>query len=495
MLDFPGPGGLTAGQVFSSGGKSWQWDGAKWGPATGGGAPLDSPVFTGDPKAPTPATADDDTSVATTAFVKAQGYLAGNQTLTLSGDVTGSGATAITTALAAVNANIGTFQGLTLDAKGRVTAAANQSYAPLASPTFTGTPTLPAGTVGVTQATANNTTALATTAFVKAQAYLTANQPITLSGDITGSGTTAIAGTLAAVNANVGTFQGLTVNAKGLVTAAANQSYVTGGPYLALTGGTLSGLLTVNSNVVVTGGFVAPNGNGYFGKDTGGTTKSLLTLATDNQVYISDGGGRQVIIQDQVKALSDIIVPNNKFFWGLDSGGTARQLAGLNPSNQLSYGYGTNYMLIYPGVTTYYKNVRHDFQDTNGAALTVFQAAGTYNQSGAWIALSDRSLKVAESIVPYERGLAAVKELRPVSFVYAAGTPFADENETVRIGLLADEAEAVVPEIVGEASFEKTGSVQTVSSGLLVFALINSVQELLTRIETLEARLPPAAAQ
>jgi hypothetical protein len=37
-------------------------------------APLASPVFTGDPQAPTPATADNDTSVATTAFVKAQGY-------------------------------------------------------------------------------------------------------------------------------------------------------------------------------------------------------------------------------------------------------------------------------------------------------------------------------------------------------------------------------------------------------------------------------------
>ena len=33
-----------------------------------------SPTFTGDPKAPTPATSDNDTSIATTAFVKAQGY-------------------------------------------------------------------------------------------------------------------------------------------------------------------------------------------------------------------------------------------------------------------------------------------------------------------------------------------------------------------------------------------------------------------------------------
>jgi hypothetical protein len=44
------------------------------------------------------------------------------------------------------------------------TAAA--SYALLNSPTFTGTPSLPTGTTGVTQTAGNNTTALATTAFV-----------------------------------------------------------------------------------------------------------------------------------------------------------------------------------------------------------------------------------------------------------------------------------------------------------------------------------------
>lgn len=38
-------------------------------------APLASPVFTGNPTAPTPATGDNDTSIATTAFVKAQGYI------------------------------------------------------------------------------------------------------------------------------------------------------------------------------------------------------------------------------------------------------------------------------------------------------------------------------------------------------------------------------------------------------------------------------------
>jgi len=74
-------------------------------------ADIASPVFTGDPKAPTPATADNDTSIATTAYVKAQGYAAGTHTHAES-DITN-----LVSDLAA--------------------------KAPLASPTFTGTVTAP----------------------------------------------------------------------------------------------------------------------------------------------------------------------------------------------------------------------------------------------------------------------------------------------------------------------------------------------------------------
>ena len=57
--------------------------------------------------------------------------------------------------------------------------------APLASPTFTGTPTLPTGTIGVTQTVGNNTTALATTAFVIANATGGSSN---LTGDVTSVG-------------------------------------------------------------------------------------------------------------------------------------------------------------------------------------------------------------------------------------------------------------------------------------------------------------------
>lgn len=83
----------TTDQVLSFDGTELKWATPAGGTAVWGGitgtlsdqtdlntvlnlkAPLASPVFTGNPTAPTPATGDNDTSIATTAFVKAQGYL------------------------------------------------------------------------------------------------------------------------------------------------------------------------------------------------------------------------------------------------------------------------------------------------------------------------------------------------------------------------------------------------------------------------------------
>jgi hypothetical protein len=85
-----------------------------------------SPTFTGTPTAPTPASSDNSTKLATTAFVQA--------------------------------ATAGIALQATVDGK-----------ADINSPTFTGAPSLPTGTTGVTQTLGNNSTKLATTAYVDAQ--------------------------------------------------------------------------------------------------------------------------------------------------------------------------------------------------------------------------------------------------------------------------------------------------------------------------------------
>jgi hypothetical protein len=69
MFDFPNS--PTTGTIIAGpGGIQYRYDGTKWTAYTTGVsyAPLASPIFTGDPQAPTPTATDNDTSIATTAW-------------------------------------------------------------------------------------------------------------------------------------------------------------------------------------------------------------------------------------------------------------------------------------------------------------------------------------------------------------------------------------------------------------------------------------------
>jgi hypothetical protein len=73
----------------------------------------------------------------TTHLTNGSGYITGNQTVTLSGDASGSGATAITVTLANSGVTAGTYTKITTDAKGRVTSGTTLASSDL--PTYTGT--------------------------------------------------------------------------------------------------------------------------------------------------------------------------------------------------------------------------------------------------------------------------------------------------------------------------------------------------------------------
>lgn len=155
-----GGAGGTASQVIPIGGP-------------GVFAAKDSPTFTGTPAAPTPATADNSTKLATTSFVKAQGYLTGNQSITFTGDATGSGATSVTLTLAPSGVTAGTYRSVTVDAKGRVTGGTNPTTlagygitdAQPVDPDLTSIAAL-AGTAGLLRKTAANTWSLDTSVYL-----------------------------------------------------------------------------------------------------------------------------------------------------------------------------------------------------------------------------------------------------------------------------------------------------------------------------------------
>ena len=115
----------------------------------------------------------------------------GTGATTLTGYVKGSGTAALTASAAIPVADVtGAAPLASPTFTGTVTIPAGASisgFAPLASPTFTGAPSLPTGTIGVTQSAGNNTTALSTTAFVTAAVAAAAGTPYDLPFEIPGT--------------------------------------------------------------------------------------------------------------------------------------------------------------------------------------------------------------------------------------------------------------------------------------------------------------------
>lgn len=158
-------------------------------------------------------------------------YISGNQTITVSGDVSGSGTTSLALTLADSGVTAGTYTSVTVNAKGLVTSGATAT-----SPTITvsgdatgsGTTSL-ALTLSNSGVTAGTYTSVTVNAKGLVTAGAAATAPtITVSGDVTGSGTTSLALTLANSGATAGTYKSVTVNAKGLVTAGTNPTTMSG---------------------------------------------------------------------------------------------------------------------------------------------------------------------------------------------------------------------------------------------------------------------------
>lgn len=235
------------------------------GTGTGNFVRLNSPVLTGTPGAPTAAPGTNTTQLATTAFVTA----------------------AIAAAAPPVTSVFGRI-GAVVAVSGDYTVAQVTGAAPLASPTFTGIPAAP------TPITADNSTTIATTAFVKNQGYLTGNQTITLTGDVTGSGATSIATTLTTAQPGAHTWAAIQT----ISNATASTSTITGA--LVITGGVgIGGVINAGTGTHVfginagAGNVISNNGAAGMAKDfkwaTAGVSRWIARCSQDAETGSNAG--------------------------------------------------------------------------------------------------------------------------------------------------------------------------------------------------------------
>ena len=127
---------------------------------------------------------------------------------------------------------------------------------------------------------------------------------------------------------------------------------------------------------------------------------------------------------------------------------------------------------IYQGNSLTYP---HQFKDGAGGNLVGL------NNAGAWIVNSDKSLKQDINDLTY--GLDEIKLINPKSYKFISEFAINKENCPTRIGLIAQDIEQIIPELVS-----KNENNYGLDYNGLIPVLINSIKELATKVSKLESK-------
>lgn len=173
----------------------------------------------------------------------------------------------------------------------------------------------------------------------------------------------------------------------------------------------------------------------------------------------------------------------------LENLGTTRSLR-LSGNNRMSLDTGTLRCSWYNTSNTLIYSV-----DLGGGGVYSYFGTAYKPGGGSWVDVSDASIK--QNVRDYDGGLNEVLQLRPRIFNFTPETG-RDPTEDF-IGLLAQEVEAVMPEMVGTLKVDHTegepfahvpaDTLLTLDASALQYALVNAVQELAANVESLAVRV------
>ncbi len=119
---------------------------------------------------------------------------------------------------------------------------------------------------------------------------------------------------------------------------------------------------------------------------------------------------------------------------------------------------------------------------TNPSAKLSVNGDANKPGGGNWAVFSD--VRSKENIKDYNKGLAELLQLRPVSFKYKKEFNWGDETY---VGLIAQEVEKVVPSMITEKEVQNISDFKEIDPNELTYMLINAIKELKAKDDILEA--------
>jgi hypothetical protein len=461
-------------------------------------APLASPTFTGDPKAPTPATADNDTSIATSAFVKAQGYAT-----TAYVDAKPAGTTISDTPPATpsqgqtwwesdsggffINYNDGnTTQWVQVNSAvvdAYTKAESDAKFVDVAGDTMTGALTTKWDITATRDSAAGfcffgNTgtkyLGYDGSSFLLSGAKLNVTDTTVSSSQTTGAlvvaGGVGVGGNIQAGNISCANAGGIWWSGTPFVTGVANLTY-----------------------------------NGTLFQFSKYGSAGVLSL---NTTSMAASFGGVVSVAGQLQAQSSIMTQLTQPYYLYYSTGTNHAYMSTTSGGDIVFANGTG-------------GVGYSLQLWGSHSVYVFHDNAAKPSGGSWAASSDIRIKTVHG--DYESGLEQILALNPVRYSYKGNDSFqvphdpayrgllemegkeapevtvpypsslhytAAKEAKEFVGLVAQEVEGVMPELVrqGEAYIdgELVTDYRTLDPSAIVYALVNAVKTLTARIEALE---------